>query len=270
MQSDAAAAQSTAAQEALAAARAKLPADELNRQERAVVDAQHALADARYAIAALDAQLATAAAIGEWQAKAGEVALAEPAWNALVDRWTISGQIGGLKDLSCEQFARSLMQATGALARHQETAASGLERKPTDELKNAAEADKPRLLAELIEVRAHNAIRGELTAFASLYGTLQGEDFQATVNQALFFGNGSLVQGWLSPAAGNLTERLVKMESPAELADELYLAVLTRRPTQEEADDVANFLQERSADRPAAVGELIWALVSSNEFRFNH
>jgi hypothetical protein len=267
---DAAVAQSTVAQEALTAARAKLPTEELNRLERALVDAQHTLADARYTLAALDAQIVTAKTIGDWQAKAGDPALAEPAFAALVDRWTVAGQIAGLKGLSCEQFARSLMQATGAFARHQATAADGLARKPTDEWKYAPDADKPRLLAELTEVRAHIAIRGELTAFAGLYGTLHGDDFQATVNQALFFGNGSMVQGWLSPAAGNLTERLMKLESPSELAEELYLAVFTRFATQDEKDEVTAFLNERSADRPAAVGELIWALVSSNEFRFNH
>jgi hypothetical protein len=67
-----------------------------------------------------------------------------------------------------------------------------------------------------------------------------------------------------------LTERLVKLEDAAALADELYLAVLTRLPTQEEKDDVAAILTERAAERPAAIGELVWALVSSTEFRFSH
>ncbi len=269
-QTDAAVAAATAAAEAIAAALAKLPVEELKQRERALVDAQHGLADAKFAVAALDAQIETAKAIGDWQAKASDPALATPAWNTLVDRWTVAGNIGGLKGLTSEQLARSIMQATGALAKHQATAADGLARKPTDELKNASDADKPRLLAELTEVRAHNAMRSELTAFAGLYGTLQGEDFQATVNQALFFGNGSLVQGWLSPAGGNLAERLIKIESPAELADELYLSVLTRPATPEEKDDLAAYLHERTDDRQTAISELVWALVSSNEFRFNH
>jgi hypothetical protein len=122
----------------------------------------------------------------------------------------------------------------------------------------------------LAEERAFNAMRGDLTAFVNLYGTLQGDDFQATVNQALFFGNGSLVQSWLVPAGGNLTERLAKLDDAAALSEELYLSVLTRLPSQEEKDEVAALLGERLADRPAAITELVWALVSSNEFRFNH
>jgi hypothetical protein len=162
------------------------------------------------------------------------------------------------------------MQATGVLARQEAAAKEAVEKKPTDELKNAAEADRPGVLATLVEQRTHNAIRGELNSFVGLYGTLQGEDFQATVNQALFFGNGSVVQGWLAASAGSLTDRLAKTEDGAALAEELYLSILTRLPTQEEKDDVAAYLADRKDDRPAAVGELIWALASSNEFRFNH
>jgi hypothetical protein len=269
-QTEVTAAGAKAAQDAVAAARAKLPASDLARSERAVLDAQHALADARFAVAGLDARIATAQAIGEWQAKQGDPAQAEPAWNAVVDRWTVAGQVGALRPLTCEQFARSLMQATGVLARQQAAARETLEKKPPDDLKNAAEADRPQLLANLAEQVTHNTTRGELAAFVNLYGTLQGEDFQATVNQALFFGNGSVVQGWLAPAAGGLTERLAKTEDTAALAEELYLTILTRLPTQQEQDDVAAYLKDRTDDRQAAVGELVWSLASSNEFRFNH
>jgi hypothetical protein len=67
-----------------------------------------------------------------------------------------------------------------------------------------------------------------------------------------------------------LTDKLVKIDDPAVLSEELYLAVQTRLPTQEEKDEVASYLKDRTSDRPAAIGELVWAIVSSNEFRFNH
>jgi hypothetical protein len=90
------------------------------------------------------------------------------------------------------------------------------------------------------------------------------------VNQSLFFENGSLVQSWLAPANGNLTERLSKMEDANLLSEELYLSVLTRLPTPQEREQVAAFMKDRTSDRAAAAGELAWALLSSNEFRFNH
>ena len=60
-----------------------------------------------------------------------------------------------------------------------------------------------------------------------------------------------------------------KNEDSAALAEDLYLSILTRQPTDAEKEGVATFLKDRT-DRPAAVGEMIWALASSNEFRFNH
>ena len=47
------------------------------------------------------------------------------------------------------------------------------------------------------------------------------------------------------------------------------LSILTRFPTPQEREQVASYLKDRT-DRPAAVSELAWALLSSNEFRFNH
>ncbi|MEX2174103.1 MAG: DUF1549 domain-containing protein [Pirellulaceae bacterium] len=257
-------------QAAVAASRAKLPLQELTRHERAVLDAQHKLADARYAIAALDSQLATAQAIGQWQAALSDPAQAEPAWDSVLDRWTVAGQVGRLRPLSCEQFTRGLMQATGVLNRQDEAARAALEKKPPAELTKAAETERAGVLARLVEQRAFDALRKDLATFVNLYGALPGDDFQATVNQALFFGNGSQVQDYLKPSDNNLADRLTKMEDPAALADELYLSVLTRLPTQDEKDDLAAYLQPRPDDRSAAIGELLWALVSSNEFRFNH
>jgi hypothetical protein len=46
--------------------------------------------------------------------------------------------------------------------------------------------------------------------------------------------------------------------------------VLSRPPADDERADVAAFLDARPHDRTQAIAELVWALVSSNEFRFNH
>jgi hypothetical protein len=55
----------------------------------------------------------------------------------------------------------------------------------------------------------------------------------------------------------------------AEAAEELFLAVLTRMPTDDEKQTVVDTLKG-AANRPAICGELVWALVASGEFRFNH
>ena len=63
------------------------------------------------------------------------------------------------------------------------------------------------------------------------------------------FSNGGLLAGWLNAGGNNLTERLSKIEQPPDMAEELYLSVLTRRPTAEEQAEVAAYWEAGKADR---------------------
>ena len=60
------------------------------------------------------------------------------------------------------------------------------------------------------------------------------------------------------------------LTEPKAVAEEMYLSVLTRRPTDAEIAETTQQLTARAAERPAALRDLIWALVTSAEFRFNH
>lgn len=121
------------------------------------------------------------------------------------------------------------------------------------------------------EETLHKALKSELdlvvTRFAGQGG--QKTSFEATADQALFLINGPSVEKWLKPQNGVLTNRLQKLDSSTELAEELYVAVLSRRPTDNETANVKNYLESVS-DRPTAIREMTWALLSSAEFRFNH
>jgi len=106
------------------------------------------------------------------------------------------------------------------------------------------------------------------TAFAGQPG--EPEDGKtATLDQTLFLKHGAILRdGFTLPKPGNLADRLAKMKDGA-VAEELFLAVFSRMPTADERADVLAMLKA-SKDRPAACGELVWALVASGEFRFNH
>jgi hypothetical protein len=55
------------------------------------------------------------------------------------------------------------------------------------------------------------------------------------------------------------------------MAEELYLSTLTRMPTAEETTEVASVLAAQPADKQnAALTDLVWALITSVEFRFAH
>ena len=91
-----------------------------------------------------------------------------------------------------------------------------------------------------------------------------------TVKAALFVMNDSLILEWIKPQEDNLAARLMKLEPPDTLADELYLAILSRAPTDEEKKEVTEYLASRSDRREKAIGNLIWSLLASNEFCANH
>jgi hypothetical protein len=260
------------ARAALAAEQGKVPTERLAQIERRLLAARHELADTRYAVARLDRQKSVADSIVQWQSLQADPAAAEPIERELVDRWTTSLQIARLRPLTGEQFARSVLQAGGTMARLDQAARDAVvgDKSPPAELTEASEVDRPRVVARLAEPRQFAQLRGDFTAIVNLYGTLPGDDFQATVNQSLFLGNGSQVDKWLGAGKGGLAERLTAIDDSAKLAEELYLSVLTRMPAEEEAADVGQYLDGRTEDRAAAIGELVWALVSSTEFRFNH
>jgi hypothetical protein len=193
---------------------------------------------------------------------AADRAAAEVAWNELLDRATVRFTVAPLKPLSPEQLAWATMQAAGVVDA-QRTALEA-------EAKKDAEAGKGPL-DRLLEARVDEKLRGNIAQFVSLFGQQPGQapTFQSTVHQALFLSNGGLLAGWLNPAGGNLTDRLAKIDDPQALADELYLTVLTRRPTPEETAQVAEYWKAGADERPARAREMVWSLVTSAEFRFN-
>ncbi len=110
--------------------------------------------------------------------------------------------------------------------------------------------------------------RGALGPFRSTFGARPGESqdgVAATLDQTLFLKYGTSVRALL---AGRVP-LLAKLPTDDAVAEELFLSVLSRRPTADEVRDIANVLKT-AKDRNAALAELTWALVASAEFRFNH
>jgi len=63
---------------------------------------------------------------------------------------------------------------------------------------------------------------------------------------------------------------LIKTESALEIAEQLYISLLNRRPTAQETKQVNEYLTARADQKAEIVREMIWALLASTEFRFNH
>jgi hypothetical protein len=239
------------------------------------------LAAAQREVSVADAELRAA----ETRAKA-EHSAADAELAAVSRHWSSRSAVAPLRPLSPEQLGWNVLQALGVVAANRTAVVVELEKqqiqkkqvqkKPPGSAAPANAALPVTLSANLagqIEWQTDLKLKGPLQQFVELFGAGAGQPqrgFFATVDQALFFANGGQVRSWLAPSGGNLSARLLKIENPRLLAEELYLSVLTRRPSDEESAEIDRYLASRPKDRSGAVQEAVWALLTSSEFRFNH
>jgi len=154
------------------------------------------------------------------------------------------------RPLSAEQLARAFLHATGEWDRVSANPKASV----SDDAKRYALGD---LEAAFRAAFANAPKEPELTV-------------NPTLCSALFLRNGEHVLWALKPRAGNLVERLAALPDAAQVADELYLSILTRLPADDERAEIAALLEKNAADRPRAIGRCAWALLSSAEFFSNH
>jgi hypothetical protein len=98
-----------------------------------------------------------------------------------------------------------------------------------------------------------------------------GDDFQVGVNEALLFSNnGNLMKELLSDGGDRLLGRFKQLKKEEDVIDLAVRTVLSRPPRDEERKLLVAYLRQR-ADRPAeAQRQIVWALLTSSEFRFNY
>jgi len=191
----------------------------------------------------------------------------------LVELWSKHFFAGRLKHLTPEQIGWSVMQATGLLDSLRGEGWAEVDKSLPLDPQNPGDAQRLAERERQLEGFVHEKAKGNLAAFVKLFGHGGGQpqaDFFATVDQALFFANGGTVLSWLNPGGNNLAARLSQLPDAAAIAEELYLSVLTRRPSAEETADVSQYVASRADDKPGAFRDLAWALITSAEFRFGH
>jgi hypothetical protein len=157
--------------------------------------------------------------------------------------------VAPLKPLSPEQLAYAVLQATGF-----------------------TDAERLALGGNLDDAALHARLAPQAAPFANVFGTTPGqpeEKFAATLDQTLFLKHGGTVRNVIAPRPGSLLDRALKIDDPNAVADELFISVLTRQPTPDERKDVVEALKA-VPDQRAALAEIVWALIASSEFRFNH
>ena len=194
--------------------------------------------------------------------------------------------VTAVRPMTPEQMAWSVMQAVGLLPATQADVEWRLD--GADPRMKAILASDPRrraLRESVVEEQVYARLVPNVGTFVTHFGGVAGqpqENAQATstVDQALFLTNGEPIRSWLNPAPGWLLGRCSGLTDPSAVAEELYLSILSRRPTIDERAEVASYLTKRTTnlaktqnaarERLAALRELAWGLLASTEFRFNH
>lgn len=94
-------------------------------------------------------------------------------------------------------------------------------------------------------------------------------DFNGSVQQALLFMNGKLLNGAVAAPTSTLTGILDFPADDALKVDALYLRTLSRAPTPAESKRCVEYVGG-PRDKRQAFEDLFWALLNSSEFLFQH
>ncbi len=95
-------------------------------------------------------------------------------------------------------------------------------------------------------------------------------DLRTSVVQSLHLMNSRELQQKLAHAEGRVRKLAEGGTPPAEIVRELYLAALSRMPSAEEIERAVAAFSAADATRQTAAEDVLWALLNSAEFVFNH
>jgi len=95
-------------------------------------------------------------------------------------------------------------------------------------------------------------------------------DSKASVVQVLHLMNSNKLQAKLGATSGRVKKLAEsKLEEPAIIED-LYLSAFSRRPTETELKSAEKAFKTEGATRKTAIEDIMWAMINSAEFVFNH
>ena len=95
-----------------------------------------------------------------------------------------------------------------------------------------------------------------------------GEAFRFAVGEALYLSNSEDARNQLLKTG--LVAELEKLPTSAEQVDQAYWSILARPAAADEVESSSSYLESRT-DRPQqALEQMVWALLTSAEARFNH
>jgi hypothetical protein len=91
----------------------------------------------------------------------------------------------------------------------------------------------------------------------------------ATLSQVLLLANSEEIENKIATGDGRIAKIMKDKKSPADAIDELYLAALSRTPTAAEKNKTLGYVDQQT-NKQQALEDVLWALLNSKEFMFNH
>jgi hypothetical protein len=97
------------------------------------------------------------------------------------------------------------------------------------------------------------------------------DGFQVPISESLWFSNNARVyDDFLSPSGNRLVGYLTQLDSDEQVILAACRSILSRNPRPEERARLLEYLNLKADRRGDAIGHVVWALLGSPEFRFNH
>jgi hypothetical protein len=129
----------------------------------------------------------------------------------------------------------------------------------------AFEGKKPDELEKLFE-QAESAGRGIASLIAQ-----PTENFQIGVGEALLFSNGDrIMREFLTDGGGTALGRVKTLKEPKEAIEFLVRTTFGRAATAQELKAITAYVEKRAGREAEAYRQVLWALVTSPEFRFSY
>ncbi len=115
-----------------------------------------------------------------------------------------------------------------------------------------------------------NWLFGPISERLATFFPQPGENFQVSVGEAMLFANNVSLQKELLEGKGTLAARLKQEPDLGKRADLAVRTVLCRAGRPEEIQALTEYMRRRTDRVEAACQQIVWALLTSAEFRFNH
>jgi hypothetical protein len=91
----------------------------------------------------------------------------------------------------------------------------------------------------------------------------------ATLGQVLLLANSEEIENKIGDGNGRVAKFIKDKKNAAEVIEELYLVALSRRPTEAERKKLVDYI-EKADNKQRATEDVLWALLNTREFMFNH